>query len=199
MVKYLPCMIIYNMYHIFLKKTNGIFHLWEWLISLSFGERHFHFSSWDHIYTEQAKSEPCIKRIETWRLKILSRKLQGQNVLFKSKQTFCFLKINRPTKYMRKKTNFSCYDLRLVNKIHDILFVIILYSFFRLSVQFWKGQFFLQNTTILSISNGFHRQLHYFKMSKYTYTKIITFFWRFHKQFCKSSNVPSTLFFCKLK
>ena len=57
-------------------------------------------------------------------------------MFFNSKQTFCFLKINRPTKYMRKKTNFSCYDLRLVNKIHDILFVIILYSFFRLSVQF---------------------------------------------------------------
>ena len=45
--------------------------------------------------------------------------------------------------------------------------LIILNSFFRLSVQFWKGQFFLQNTTILSISNGFRRQLHYFKMSKY--------------------------------
>ena len=37
----------------------------------SIGKKHFQFSSWDHLITEQAKGELCNKMIETWKLKIL--------------------------------------------------------------------------------------------------------------------------------
>ena len=37
----------------------------------SIGEKHFQFSSWDHLTIEQAKGKLCNKMIETWKLKIL--------------------------------------------------------------------------------------------------------------------------------
>ena len=56
-------------------ERGGIFHPWghdspgDWW-DFSIGEKHFQFSSWDHVITEWAKDKLCNKMIETWKLKI---------------------------------------------------------------------------------------------------------------------------------
>ena len=41
----------------------------RWYFSI--GKKHFQFSSFNHIITDQAKGSLCNKMIETWKLKIL--------------------------------------------------------------------------------------------------------------------------------